>query len=137
MAEGDAPVPGEDGLPGRRGAVLAKIKAGLRRDIGVPPAVQDDGGEVPFGVKPRHAEQALHLFAHLNFNVAVGGGEQLIAPHQGLRLQGQSRGEVGDIEGQHRGLGGVQGLGVPVYDHLPPQAGVPAEAAEPLGRGDP
>ena len=136
VAEGDAPVAFAYRLARRRRAVTAEIKPGLRRDIGMSPAVQDDGGDIALGVKPGHAEQFLHLFAHLDFNIPVTVGEQLVAAHNGLRLQRQALAEIRNVECQHRRFGRVQGVCFAVDQHLFAQVRVPAEAAEPLGRGN-
>ena len=59
-------------LARRRLAVLAEEKSRLRTAIGVPPAVEDDAGDIALGVEARSGEHLGKLLARLSFIIDEG-----------------------------------------------------------------
>ncbi len=56
VPECDPSKPGSDDISGRRSTVTAEIETGLRHDVRVPPAVENDPRNVTSGIESRGAE---------------------------------------------------------------------------------
>src|SRR5579864_6372135 len=77
-------------LAGCGPAIAAKEKPGLRTEIGVPPAVEDDPGDIPPRVKARAVKHLSKLFAEPPLIVLERGPDQLGASPMSLFFGGIS-----------------------------------------------
>ena len=90
MGEGDA----AEGAAAQRFAggwfaVEAEKEAGLRIDEGMAEAIEDDAGNVAFGIEARGGKHVGELLADAAFVVGEGSGEDLRAAELALRTSGK------------------------------------------------
>src|SRR3546814_12160880 len=111
----------------------AEIKARLRGDIGMAPAVEDDPGNIALRVETRSGETGGQLLAELPFEIGVTRREQLRASRRPLLRTGKVGVQEGDIEGQHRRAVGREGRRAAHID-IPPDRRLPTELGRPPGR---
>src|SRR6185312_4200844 len=91
MPEGQATEALAKHLFGRGLAVIAKKESRRIDDIGMAPAVGDDAGNVPPGVKPVVAEELGELRTHRRFDLHVAHVEQLHARERALLWKRHTR----------------------------------------------
>ena len=131
MAVEDLAVPLLHGRGQPRAVLAAEIEAGLRRDVGVPPAVEDDARDVAPGIEAGATEQVIHVGADFALVVEIGLAEQQPAADAALGVDVQPRRVKGHVEGHYRRLVGVPGNGLPADLHRCADAADEAEAVVP------
>src|SRR3982750_4719738 len=90
-------------LPGRRLPVTAEEKSGLRADVCMSPAIQDDAGDVTSGIEPTSGKHLSQLCADLPFVIAKRSGQELSASQVALLLQRQTITGEKNFEREHDG----------------------------------
>src|SRR5215469_2024410 len=103
---------GAQNLSGGRTPVLAEEKPRLRADVSVPPAVQNNSGDVSLGVESRGREHFAQLHPDLTLVIAKWCREQLRAAQITLLLEGRSVMGKEDLEREHHGRIWPNGLRV-------------------------
>jgi len=110
IGESDAPIGSvAKNVAGARIAVGTEEEAGLRAEVGVPPAVQDNGCNVAVGIEAGLAKHGGKLVANQTLVSAEGSGYEFHSTSGSLLFDAEARFGEEDLHGQYSGLIGSDG----------------------------
>src|SRR6516165_7805064 len=86
---------------GSRFAGKTEEEAGLRAQVRMAPAIENDTGDITARVESRLGKHLSELLANLAFIIAIGGGKECHTPALHLLRQGKTWLRVKDLQRQH------------------------------------